>query len=92
MQSLNIKKYDDCNTYAGIITAFKKTLKLNSLWHCFILRCVSKVVMMQRLQDAFVAAWIYISVFSRKKLKNQTLDHTAANLLAITDNWVIYMH
>lgn len=48
--------------------------------------------MMQRLQDAFVEAWIYISGFSRKKLNNQTLDHTAANLLAMTDNWVIYMH
>lgn len=31
MQSLNIEKYDGCNKYAGIITTFKKTLKLNSL-------------------------------------------------------------
>lgn len=79
------------NKYVGFVATFNRTLKWNSLTLLHSWTCVSRVVMMQRWQNVFMGTWLYITGFSRKK-NNETLDHTTANLLAITDNWLIYMH
>lgn len=65
MQYLDMKKCNNCSKYAGFIAAFNSEMEFSvTLLHSWA--CVSKVVMMQRLQAVFMEAWIYVSVFSRR--------------------------